>query len=1296
MTMFDFSLNEESSDLVDWFLPVSFNSKRHAECIEGTIADSQTWRVKERMKTVSVALVLCLNVGVDPPDIVKTQPCARLECWIDPLSLVPQKALDSIAAALQKQYEKWQPRARYKHSLDPTVDEVKRLCTSLRRSAKDDRLLFHYNGHGVPKPTANGEIWVFNKTYTQYIPLSIYDLQQWMGAPSIYVYDCSCAGLVVESFKQFATQHEREFELLVNNSKTPYDGPPLPSYGSCIQLAACGATQILPMNPDLPADLFTACLTTPVTMALKWFVLQNNKKLLPDITMDLIDKIPGQINDRRTMLGELNWIFTAITDTIAWNVLPKDTFQHLFRQDLLVASLFRNFLLAERIMRYYNCTPVSSPTLPSTYHHPMWQAWDLAVDLCLVQLPAVLKDNAAYSYSPFFSEQLTAFQVWLSLSHNPSSIPEQLPIILQVLLSQVHRLRALELLGRFLDLGPWAVNLALSVGIFPYVLKLLQSSARELRPLLVFIWAKVLAVDNTCQNDLVRDGGFKYFLTVLSESYMPAEHRTMAAFCISCIVNNFPNGQSSALQGNVVAICLEQLPDPCPKLRQWVAICLGRIWNNFEQARWCGVRDSAHEKLEILLSDPEPEVRAAAVYALGAFLNSTTERTDHANAIDQSIGMMLINKVANDGSPIVRKEVVVALQWFLILFENQFVAVGHQYMEEEKAKESTVNHLLPPEIPSGMLMGSGMRKVASRDRLKAVLSGSPVSNALDISYQADGTSLNLERIRRVSSSTSISSMSSGIHNPYSLTSSLGYASVFGNIWKTLVALSNDPYPEIAKLAEHLVNYIKQKVNELHRPDTGKGGKIPSMSEPSSPSGRPSFLTGDSPPTHQNGIIPHSTQDSNRKSGNRWTESSAPYQHYQYFAQFNRIRKTFDRGPEIRELGEETDDILEPRNPLVETCYIAWCSKYFSEPVLKPGESDIDSPTHLEKEWLYLRNESIRKEVIAEQKRLECGKFDEQIFINKNRSVPASIKFHPYESHMVVTDKDYFSVWDWEKGYLLHSHNSHAHQNVRITALDFVNAHDGTLLLVGSDDGAVKIWKNYISETDLQLVTAFQIIQDLLPSTRGAGLVLHWEQHSSQLLASGDVRHIRIWDAEKESKVQDIPTGADSCLTCLSSNAELTGLITAGCGDGTVRVYDRRMPQNECCLHVFHEHSGWVVNASLLHKENTAQIISGSVAGDVKFWDVRHTNSIKSIPPTNAMTAMAIHSSLDLIACGAASQFISVFNENGDNVSTIKYHDGFMGHRIGPISCLAFHPYKASLAAGSIDSLISVYSVNRKH
>lgn len=52
-------------------------------------------------------------------------------------------------------------------------------------------------------------------------------------------------------------------------------------------------------------------------------------------------RIPGALNDRRTMLGELNWIFTAITDTIAWNVLSRG------KQFLLLCLLNRNL--------YYEC-----------------------------------------------------------------------------------------------------------------------------------------------------------------------------------------------------------------------------------------------------------------------------------------------------------------------------------------------------------------------------------------------------------------------------------------------------------------------------------------------------------------------------------------------------------------------------------------------------------------------------------------------------------------------------------------------------------------------------------------------------------------------------------------------------------------------------------------------------------------------------------------------------------------------------------------------------------------------------
>ncbi len=59
-----------------------------------------------------------------------------------------------------------------------------------------------------------------------------------------------------------------------------------------IQLASCGAKELLPMNPRLPADLFTSCLTTPIKTALLWYCYHRigHISLVPGITPDMIDK----------------------------------------------------------------------------------------------------------------------------------------------------------------------------------------------------------------------------------------------------------------------------------------------------------------------------------------------------------------------------------------------------------------------------------------------------------------------------------------------------------------------------------------------------------------------------------------------------------------------------------------------------------------------------------------------------------------------------------------------------------------------------------------------------------------------------------------------------------------------------------------------------------------------------------------------------------------------------------------------------------------------------------------------
>jgi hypothetical protein len=447
--------------------------------------------------------------------------------------------------------------------------------------------------------------------------------------------------------------------------------------------------------------------------------------------------------------------------------------------------MFRNFLLADRILRSLNCTPQSYPPLPEgVADHPLWLAWDLACETCLFNLiqDGILGNNkdgnnsnninsdvtgsvgtaantssgpsskdssksssknargqhqrqplpgqqqqqqqqqqqhnqphhhhrqqqqqqhqglghvgdntttkmtrsghnthlASSVSSPFFSEQLTAFEVWLEYAAihkgnaNHLQPPEQLPVVLQVLLSQVHRVRALELLKRFLELGPWAVNLALSLGIFPYVMKLLQSA--EYKTVLVNIWSSILKFDPSCQVDLVKDKSLVHFIQPLTQwakqksintNYQgggsnnnnniaeAAKQRTLIAFCLAATCHKYPNAQSECLRQNLHGSCAELLTAEIklrqqqrrqeqeeehqhqhnrrasndasrfqllsPIAREWLCMCIGNLVKSFHLGQTQAYNTNIHLCLIALQQDDEnANVRAAATYALSNLLS---------------------------------------------------------------------------------------------------------------------------------------------------------------------------------------------------------------------------------------------------------------------------------------------------------------------------------------------------------------------------------------------------------------------------------------------------------------------------------------------------------------------------------------------------------------------------------------------------------------------------------------------------------------------------------------------------
>ncbi|ODV76960.1 Kontroller of growth [Suhomyces tanzawaensis NRRL Y-17324] len=1354
------------------------------------------WKVmKERQKTISAVLVLCLNLGVDPPDIMKTYPCAKYEAWCNPTSFPDtKKAIDSIGKNLQSQYETLSLRTRYKQSLDPCVEDVKRFCNTLRRNAKDERILFHYNGHGVPQPTSSGEIWVFNRGYTQYIPISLYDLQTWLGAPVIFVYDCNSAGNIVHNFKKFVQKRIDDDNEGNHDTSAP---SPTSAYLDCIQLAACKSNELLPMSPDLPADLFTCCLTCPIDISTKWLIMQSPLKknyysLLPKNSVGNVI-IPGKLTDRRTPLGELNWIFTAITDTIAWTSLSRPIFKRLFRQDLMVAALFRNFLLAKRIMPHMNCNPISDPPLPdSVRFHPMWDSWDLAIDQVFSQLiknnnltqsssqskvsaqssavsttaaataattPGINQNLTNYQHSTFFEQQLTAFEIWLKYAGaSTKDLPEQLPIVLQVLLSQVHRLRALILLSKFLDLGPWAVYLSLSIGIFPYVLKLLQSPAQELKPVLIFIWVRIMAIDyKSTQQELCKDKGYNYFYLILNSSpvnpigtpgapgalgtpgangainsniLINDDHKAMSAFILTLFIKDFKNGQRLTFSIEIINNCLKFiLNSENPLLRQWCSLLLSQLWNKYPDGKWIVHKDGYLNKLLTLVNDPIPEVRTSIILAITNFLSEDTPpqaqpqqqtqkqpsqvpygtsdiRRDEIKQQDLKLANTILI-LLGDGSPMVRKEIVYFINRFITIYFKFFLVVSFNQLEEEIVLIDNSNYL------------NDFRK-----------------------------------------------------------RSPAYGSIFSSIWKALLILTEDPHLEVKQLAEILVDSVMVKLNESELGPLVKEMQeyllnkstinISKSFQPNKPIINHQFGNGQRRQVSTNSVQNRknnslmingssiatrsaSTNDLNshlRDDDKSDTESiSSKIKNMSFTKIFSSLKinedndlKTFTRilnsGPVQTNYGSEykpKTPFYKPRDlskqPFLssESGFFEYSCEYFQEPQMSKNEIDEPgSKEYVQRLWRRNRNESIIQETQPQKELAIRGDWTKVTTTLNNKVQPKLIKFTQFERILVASDeKDNVTVWDWEDNKVIKKFSNGNPFGTKITDMKFLNEDDSPLLLAGSSDGVIKIYKNFHNHEEvegdgagahygtgdtrddderkrIELVASWRALTDLLLTSKSSGLISEWQQSRGSLLVSGDVKIIRVWDAPRELCLVDIPARSSSSITSLTSDQVAGNIFIAGFDDGSLRVYDRRLDSRESMVKTWRSHRGQgpqgkptgsgSIRQVHMQRGGYRELVSGSSDGYVNLWDIRATDPVLSYNTgEKSMRCMNVHEHAPIITTG--SKTVNLWTTAGDLLSTLKNpHDNYLSNRTSNyLSTTTFHPHRMILATNyNQDGHINIY------
>ena len=286
----------------------------------------------------------------------------------------------------------------------------------------------------------------------------------------------------------------------------------------------------------------------------------------------------------------------------------------------------------------------------------------------------------------------------------------------------------------------------------------------------------------------------------------------------------------------------------------------------------------------------------------------------------------------------------------------------------------------------------------------------------------------------------------------------------------------------------------------------------------------------------------------------------------------------------------------------------------------------------------------------------------------------------------------------------------------------VNESRDALVMLGADNGTVTLWRDSSVidpgaavpghegtrssdkvQESASIASCFFALPDVADTNRGSGLVMGWQQSSGTLVVGGNSNTLRLWDLGREQCVRVFNTGFDTCTTAIASRAVSTDMNSegntgdknlswtfAGFADGSIAVFDERAPGSGCVSSARSTAPGlWAPTSA-----RRARDYHGQREGHREILGPSHHAERED--PGGAqvsLTALAVHPAF-LYLPRARTPSSSRSSPGGEQLGgIIKYHDGFLGQRIGPVSCLAFHPTKMMLAMGATDSIVS-YTVSK--
>jgi len=563
-------------------------------------------------------------------------------------------------------------------------------------------------------------------TDDRYIPILLFDVLTWSGSSTCYVWDCQHAGRFIRVALTDAQEIDSQLRAAAKQNPAHAVLHPAVYAKRQIHFAACGAHELLPRVPGMPDDLFTACLTTPLRIAL----LYHNLQTFPLTTGDAgkyVQKSHGymaallelmSLDLKARLWSELE----AILHTIAWQTLDGPTYQMLFAAlGDVVSNLAGGFLLSQRVMGSYRATPESIPAIPSSTSHGLWTTWDLILDNLFEQLPKYFDEEGdvtawekGLKLVSFMDDQLASIlesdrplfaadaprtsrgvhsgghvnRLVGGVGVGGSGITgakglSRLPIICKAALAPEYRLRACTALDACLrNLDVKGLTHAIQGGALDVAGHLLALEDETLAPMMISIWSSLVRHD-VCVASLAASGrtaerltsvpSVSFFLDSLErlmdeDGPQSKQLITQTAAVLATIANYVAGRQAPRFVKRTLTLSGKMLDNDQKLVNQWGALLSAEVLASIKHAEE-DVKDETamlQQRLLRMIDSPSVEDRATATYALSRWIEPLDRKDVLSIRPELDLASKVVRHAKTDGSGFVRKEVARLLQRALV------------------------------------------------------------------------------------------------------------------------------------------------------------------------------------------------------------------------------------------------------------------------------------------------------------------------------------------------------------------------------------------------------------------------------------------------------------------------------------------------------------------------------------------------------------------------------------------------------------------------------------------------------